>query len=152
MRGFLASVRRRQAPGGDLPDLCDAARDTHVLVKPDGVSRGLAPEVVLALRRAGLAVEPVGRLHLTRRQAERWYPEKLDEPDGPLTMDYLCEGPMLLLAVVGDDALRRTRGVKKEVRRRFGTDARRNVAHCPETIGERDHERAVFGPLVRPCR
>ncbi|MFI6284810.1 nucleoside-diphosphate kinase [Streptomyces sp. NPDC051018] len=119
-----------------------------MLVKPDGVSRGLASEVIRALRREGLAVEIVGRLRLTRRQAERWYPEKLNEPDGRLTLAYLCEGPMLLLAVVGDDALRRARRVKKDIRRRFGTDARRNVAHCPETTGERDHERNVFGPLV----
>lgn len=123
-----------------------------MLVKPDGLSRGLAPEVIRALRQTGLEVEPVGRLHLTRQQVERWYPEKLNEPDGPLTLTYLCEGPMLLLAVVGDDALRRAHRVKRDVRRRWGTDARRNVAHCPETIGERDHERAVFGPLVRKER
>ncbi|MCF3141695.1 nucleoside-diphosphate kinase [Streptomyces platensis] len=149
-RHLLSVIRQRSGRGEPAP--CDTARDTHVLVKPDGLSRGLAPEVVRALRQAGLAVEPVGHLRLTRAQAERWYPEKLNEPDGPLTLAYLCEGPMLLLAVVGDDALRRARRVKTEIRRRFGTDERRNVAHCPETRGERDHERGVFGPLVRPCR
>ncbi|QXJ25707.1 hypothetical protein AGRA3207_007235 [Actinomadura graeca] len=136
-------------PGHGRPVPCDLARDTHMVVKPDGVGRGLVPEVIRALREAGLTVEPVGALRLTRVQAERWYPEKLNEPDGPLTLAYLCEGPMLVLAVVGDDALRRTRRVKKDVRRRFGTSERRNVAHCPETRGERDHERAVFGPLIR---
>ncbi|MGW2027771.1 nucleoside-diphosphate kinase, partial [Streptomyces decoyicus] len=122
-RRLLSVIRHR--PGRGRPAPCDTAGDTHVLVKPDGVSRGLAPEVVRALRQAGLAVEPVGHLRLTRAQAERWYPEKLNEPDGPLTLAYLCEGPMLLLAVVGDDALRRTRCVKKDIRRRFGTDERR---------------------------
>ncbi|MER5372769.1 nucleoside-diphosphate kinase [Streptomyces sp. NPDC002553] len=150
MQRFLASVIGHRTHRG-RPAPCDIARDTHVLVKPDGVSRGLAPEVVRALRQAGLTVEPVGHLRLTPAQATRWYPEKLNEPDGPLTLAYLCEGPMLLLAVVGDDALRRTRRVKQDIRRRFGTDDRRNVAHCPETRGERNHERSVFGPLVRPC-
>ncbi|WP_327689955.1 nucleoside-diphosphate kinase [Streptomyces tubercidicus] len=149
-RRILSVIRNR--PGRARPAPCDSARDTHVLVKPDGVSRGLAPEVVRTLRQAGLTVETVGHLRLTRAQAERWYPEKLNEPDGFRTLAYLSEGPMLLLAVVGDDALRRTRRVKKDIRRRFGTDERRNVAHCPETRGERDHERGVFGPLVRPCR
>lgn len=143
-----ARVCDRHAP----PEPCDRARDTHVLVKPDGFRRGLAPEVEIRLREAGLSVEPVGRLRLSRAQAERWYPEKLNEPDGPRTLAYLCEGPMLLLAVVGDDALRRTRRVKKDIRRRYATDERRNVVHCPETKGERDHERAVFGPLIRPWR
>ncbi|MGW8970093.1 nucleoside-diphosphate kinase [Streptomyces platensis] len=149
-RRLLSVIRQRSGRGWPAP--CDTARDTHVLVKPDGVSLGLAPEVVRALRQAGLTVEPVGQLRLTRAQAERWYPEKLNEPDGPHTLAYLCEGPMLLLAVVGDDALRRARRVKTDIRRRFSTDERRNVAHCPETRGERDHERGVFGPLVRPCR
>ncbi|MEU6298716.1 nucleoside-diphosphate kinase [Streptomyces erythrochromogenes] len=141
-------MRRRSRPE---PSPCDSARDTHVLVKPDGFARGLAPEVVRALRQAGLTVEPVGLLRLSPAQAERWYPEKLNEPDGLLTLAYLSEGPMLLLAVTGEDVLHRTCRVKKEIRRGFGTDQRRNVAHCPETRGERDHERSVFGPLVRLC-
>ncbi|WP_165951699.1 nucleoside-diphosphate kinase [Streptomyces sp. Ru62] len=134
--------------GGALPERCDVAQDTHVLVKPDGLARGLAPTVVHGLRRDGLLVETVGVLRLSAADAERWYPEKRDEPDGGLTLAYLCEGPVLLLAVRGPDAIRRALSTKRRLRAALTRDERRNVVHCPETLGERDHERTVFAPLL----
>ncbi|MFJ9623213.1 nucleoside-diphosphate kinase [Streptomyces sp. NPDC101181] len=131
-----------------LPARCDVAGDTHVLVKPDGVARGLSATVVDGLRAAGLGVETVGELVLRPSDAERWLPEKRDEPDGKLTLAYLCEGPVLLLAVHGEDAMRRTLTVKRRLRADLGCGERRNVVHCPETLGERDHERTVFAPLL----
>ncbi|MFE7277002.1 nucleoside-diphosphate kinase [Streptomyces sp. NPDC057623] len=141
----VSAVRARIA----LPVRCDVARDTHALVKPDGVARGLSGTVVDGLRDAGLDVETVGELLLRPSDAERWLPEKTDEPDGRLTLAYLCEGPVLLLAVRGEDAIRRTLSVKRRLRAGLGCGERRNVVHCPETLGERDHERTVFAPLLR---
>jgi nucleoside diphosphate kinase len=127
----------------------EAPEETHVLVKPDGVRRGLARVVVEGLRAERLSAAPVGWLWLTPAAAERWYPEKLDEPDGPLTLQYLCEGPMLLIEVRGVDAVRRAHQVKRALRNALGGDERRNVVHCPETPAERDHEQGVFAPLLR---
>ncbi|MFJ8962754.1 nucleoside-diphosphate kinase [Lentzea sp. NPDC102401] len=121
----------------------------HALVKPDGVRRGLSGTVHSRLLDDGLEVQRVGTLWLTTDIAARWYPDKLDEADGPLTLEYLVSGPMLLLAVLGEDALRRTGAVKRAIRAEFATDERHNVMHCPETVGERDHERAVFVTALR---
>lgn len=121
----------------------------HALVKPDGVRRGLSSTVEARLLGAGLEVQRVGTLLLTPGTAALWYPDKLDEADGPLTLEYLVSGPMVVLAVLGEDALRRTGAVKRAVRAEFATDERQNVMHCPETVGERDHERAVFAIALR---
>ncbi|KND26269.1 nucleoside-diphosphate kinase [Streptomyces acidiscabies] len=135
-------------PGFALPARCDLSPSTHALVKPDGVARGLSGAVVSALRGAGLDVEAVGSFRLRAADARRWLPEKADEPDGAATLAYLCEGPVELLAVRGEDAIRRTLAVKRRLRAELGCGERRNVMHCPETLGERDHERAVFAELL----
>ena len=121
---------------------------SHVLVKPDGVQLGMTALVVERLAAANLLVEEVGELRLSAEDARRWYPEKCDEPDGPLTLAYLSEGPMTLLAVSGPDAIGTAYQVKRSIRAGFASDDRRNLVHCPETVGERDHERAVFAPLL----
>ncbi|QNP71091.1 hypothetical protein IAG44_17705 [Streptomyces roseirectus] len=141
-------TRWNPLPRFALPTRCDLSPSTHALVKPDGVARGLSLVVFSALRDAGLDVEPVGSFRLRPPDAERWLPEKTDEPDGALTLAYLCEGPVELLAVRGDDAIRRTLAVKRWLRAELGCGERRNVVHCPETVGERDHERVVFGGLL----
>ncbi|MEU4773160.1 nucleoside-diphosphate kinase [Micromonospora sp. NPDC023644] len=124
-------------------------QETHVLVKPDGVRRGLTGAVLDGLRADGLLAVPVGWVWLTDEAARHWYPEKLEEPDGPLTLRYLCEGPMAVLDVRGDDAIVRAHRTKRRLRRTLGGDERHNVVHCPETDAERDHERTVFAGLLR---
>jgi len=51
----------------------EIAEQTLLLIKPDGVLRGLCGEILGRLERAGLAIVGLKMVHVTKEQAERHY-------------------------------------------------------------------------------
>ena len=82
-----------------------AVETTLVLVKPDGVSRGLAGEVVGRLERKGYELRGA-RLHrITKALAREHYAEHKGKPFFGELVDFIPSGPVLALAVRGEDAI-----------------------------------------------
>ena len=122
-----------------------------VLVKPDGVKRGLVNEVMGRIQEPGLRLVGLKMVSLTRRQAEEIYAEhRGKEFFGPL-VDFMTSGPIAASVWEGEDAVKLTREVvgatspndarPGTIRRDFGTDTRHNVVHASATA--RDAQREV---------
>ncbi|MEX0945829.1 MAG: nucleoside-diphosphate kinase, partial [Acidimicrobiia bacterium] len=56
---------------------------TFVMIKPDGVARGLIGEVIGRLERKGLRLERMRMLTITGELARRHYEEHVDKPFFP---------------------------------------------------------------------
>lgn len=121
-----------------------------VLVKPDGVQRGLIGEVVLRLERRGLRLVAAKFIWVSRNLAEQHYAEHKGKPFYDGLIEYITSSPVMAMAWESPDAvaaIRQTMGSTKpteaapgSLRHDFGLQIGRNLTHAsdkPET-GERE--------------
>ena len=95
-----------------------ATERTLVLVKPDGVRRGLAGEVISRLEKKGLALVAMELRTLARETAEEHYGEHKERPFFGELVDFITGGPLVALVVEGPNAVagvRRLMGVTNPV-------------------------------------
>ena len=86
-----------------------ATERTLVLVKPDGVRRGLAGEVISRLEKKGLSLVAMELRTLARETAEEHYGEHKERPFFGELVDFITGGPLVALVVEGPNAVAGTR-------------------------------------------
>ncbi len=82
-----------------------ARETTLVLVKPDGLERGLAGEILSRFERRGLSLRGARLLKVTRPMARRHYAEHKGKPFFDGLVDFITSAPVLALAVSGESAI-----------------------------------------------
>ncbi len=78
---------------------------TLVLVKPDGVRRGLVGEIVGRFERKGLKIVGAKLLQVTSELAERHYAEHRGKPFYPGLLQHITSAPVVALALEGRSAI-----------------------------------------------
>lgn len=76
---------------------------TLVIVKPDGVERGLVGEIVSRLERKQLRIVAAELRLLDTSTAERHYQEHVGQPYFTSLLRFITRGPCLVLVVEGPD-------------------------------------------------
>ena len=77
---------------------------TLVLVKPDGVRRGLVGQILDRFERKGLKILAAKTLHITPELAQRHYAEHQGKPFYPALMQHITSGPVVAIALEGRSA------------------------------------------------
>ncbi|CAI7980267.1 MULTISPECIES: nucleoside-diphosphate kinase [Parafrankia] len=88
-----------------------SAERTLILVKPDGVSRGLVGEVVGRIERKGLKIVALELRTLERSVAETHYGEHASKPFFGELVEFITSGPLVALVVEGPRAVEALRGL-----------------------------------------
>ena len=78
---------------------------TLILIKPDGVQRGLIGEIVGRFERKGLRIAAIKMLRFTGELADRHYAEHLKKGFYPELKTFVTSGPTVALVVEGDEAI-----------------------------------------------
>jgi len=78
---------------------------TLVLVKPDGVSRGLVGEVISRIERKGLSLVALELKHVSRELAEQHYAEHAERPFFGSLVEFITGGPVVAIVVEGVRAI-----------------------------------------------
>src|SRR5436305_13483671 len=81
------------------------AERTLVLVKPDGVARGLVGEVIRRLEAKGLRLVAAELRTLTADVAESHYAEHREKPFFAPLVQFITGGPLMALVVEGPRAI-----------------------------------------------
>ncbi len=84
---------------------------TLVLLKPDAVRRGLVAEIIGRFERRGLRFRGIRLLQLDRGTAEQHYAEHRERPFFGELVDFICSGPIVALALEGEEAIDLVRGM-----------------------------------------
>lgn len=84
---------------------------TLVIVKPDGMDRGLLDEISDRIRGAGLDIADQKEIYVTREQAERLYREHKERPFYRGLVEYIMSGRVAVLKVAGDGAVAKIRSL-----------------------------------------
>jgi nucleoside-diphosphate kinase len=78
---------------------------TFIMVKPDGVTRGLVGEIISRFERKGLTLERIRKLTIDETLARRHYAEHLEKPFFPELLDFITSGPVVAMEWSGDSAI-----------------------------------------------
>lgn len=84
---------------------------TLVLIKPGGVSRNLIGEVLKRIEARGLEVAALKLIQAERSTVESHYDEHRERPFFGSVCDYLTSGPIVALAVKGENAVKAIRAM-----------------------------------------
>ncbi|MFB6133527.1 MAG: nucleoside-diphosphate kinase [Halanaeroarchaeum sp.] len=128
---------------------------TFVMVKPDGVQRGLIGDIVGRLEDRGLKMVAGKFMQIDRDLAERHYGEHEDEPFFEDLVSFITSGPVFAMVWEGQDAVAQVRTMMGEtdpaesapgtIRGDFGLDLGRNVVHGSDTEpGSAEREIELF--------
>ena len=134
------------------------AERTLVLVKPDGVARGLVGEVISRLEAKGLRLVAAELRALTREVAEEHYGEHREKPFFGSLVEFITGGPLLALVVEGPRAVEAFRALAGAtdpvkaapgtIRGDFGLEVQNNIVHGSDSDESAAREIALFFPRL----
>jgi len=78
---------------------------TFVMIKPDGVQRGIAGEIISRLEQKGLQLVALKMIRVDRELAERHYAEHKGKPFYPGLVEFITSGPVIATVWEGDNAV-----------------------------------------------
>ncbi len=127
---------------------------TFVMVKPDGVQRGLIGEVISRLERKGLKIVAMKMLWIQEELAREHYAEHAEKPFFQALVDYITSGPVVAMVVEGKEAVKVVRTLvgatnpveasPGTIRGDFGMDIGRNVVHASDSLESAEREIYLF--------
>ena len=82
-----------------------AIESTLLIVKPDGVRRGLIGEVLRRIEAKGLAIDALELRVIERATAEEHYGEHRDKPFFGELVDFITGGPVVVGKLSGESAI-----------------------------------------------
>jgi nucleoside-diphosphate kinase len=133
-----------------------AAERTLILVKPDGVRRGLVGEVVGRLERKGLTLVALELKTLDRATAEQHYAEHTERPFFGELVEFITGGPLVAIVAEGPRAVEAARAligatdpVKSApgtIRGDFALEIGENLVHGSDSPESGVREVGIFFP------
>ena len=127
---------------------------TLVLVKPDGVQRGLVGEVIARLEKRGLRLVGAKFLQVSREMAERHYAVHQGKPFYEGLVSYIISAPVMAMVWEGPNAVaavRQTMGATRPteaapgtIRHDFALTIGRNLTHASDTPENGDKEVSLW--------
>ena len=78
---------------------------TFVMVKPDGVRRGLTGEILRRFEAKGLRIVGLKQIVPTRERAEQHYNEHREKPFFESVVQFITSGPVVAMVLEGPDAI-----------------------------------------------
>lgn len=88
-----------------------AIETSLILVKPDGVQRGLVGEIVARIERAGLQLSAMKLMRVTPEKAQEHYGEHQGKPFFNDLVNYITSSPVLAMAISGPGAIAKMRSL-----------------------------------------
>ncbi|MBN1476591.1 nucleoside-diphosphate kinase [Candidatus Sumerlaeota bacterium] len=130
------------------------SEQTLVLIKPDGVRRGLIGEILGRFERRGLRIRGLKMLRFDVALAERHYAEHVEKPFFPALRDFITSGPVVAVLVEGPEAIQLVRSMMGQtkpsesasgtIRGDLATTTTENVIHGSDSPERARIEREIF--------
>lgn len=113
--------------------------NTFIMVKPDGVARGLVGEIIARFERKGLRLRKIRGLTITEELATTHYAEHVGKPFFADLIQFITSGPVVVMEWSGEDAVAVGRAIMGAtnpreaapgtIRGDFGLEVTENLVH-----------------------
>lgn len=123
---------------------------TLIIVKPDGVLRGLTGEVISRVERKGLKILAAKFTKLDKATAENHYAEHSEKPFFGDLVDFITSAPVMLMVVEGNAAIASVRNLVGStngttaapgtIRGDFGSSRSFNIIHASDSPESSERE------------
>ncbi len=133
-----------------------AVESTLVLIKPDGVARGLVGDVVGRIERKGWRIERLELRTLERATAEQHYAEHVERPFFGELVAFITSGPLVAMRVTGEGAIAGMRtlmgatdplqAAPGTIRGDLATVIGENIVHGSDSADSAVRELGIFFP------
>lgn len=127
---------------------------TLVLVKPDGVQRGLVGEVISRLEKRGLRMVAAKFMDVSRELAEKHYAVHQGKPFYDPLINYITSSPVMAMVWEGPNAVaavRQTMGATRpteaapgSIRHDYALEVGRNLTHASDSPENGEKEVALW--------
>jgi nucleoside-diphosphate kinase len=131
-----------------------AIENTYVMVKPDGVARGLVGEVISRFERKGLTLENMRMLTITEELAGRHYAEHTEKPFFGELVEFITSGSVVAMEWSGESAVSVSRtlmggtnpaeAAPGTIRGDLGIVITHNLVHGSDSVESADRELGIF--------
>jgi nucleoside-diphosphate kinase len=125
-----------------------------VMIKPDGVQRGLIGEIITRIENAGLKIISLKMLKVSEEQAEEHYSIHKGKGFYDSLIEYITSGPVVALIVEGKDAvnhMRRLVGATNpmeaspgSIRGDYALEIGRNIVHAGDSVENARMEYSIY--------
>lgn len=143
-------VRTVRGASRSVSALSVRAERSYVMIKPDGVQRGLVGEILGRFEKKGFTVKGLKMFQCPKELAMEHYKDLSSKPFYGALVDYITSGPVVCIALEGDGVVKSARkiiGVTNPleaepgtIRGDFAIQVGRNVVHGSDSAenGERE--------------
>ena len=133
---------------------------TLILVKPDGVRRGLVGEVISRIEAKGYAIDSLRMLQADRALLEKHYAEHVGKPFYEPLVEFMMSGPIVAIVASGNRVIEGFRSlagvtdptvaapgtIRGDLARDQGTKVVQNIVHGSDSPESADREIQIFFP------
>ena len=134
-----------------------AIEHTFLMVKPDGVARGLIGEVISRFERKGFTLEKMRMLTIDEELARRHYAEHVDKGFFPELLAFITSGPVVAMEWSGEGAIAGARemmgatnpasAAPGTIRGDLATVITENIVHGSDGPESATRELGIFFPV-----
>ena len=133
---------------------------TLILVKPDGVRRGLVGEVISRIEAKGYAIDSLRMLQADRALLEKHYAEHVGKPFYEPLVEFMMSGPIVAIVASGNRVIEGFRSlagvtdptvaapgtIRGDLARDQGTKVVQNIVHGSDSLESAEREIQIFFP------
>ena len=137
-----------------------SSEKTLILVKPDGVARGLVGEVISRIESKGYAIDALRMLQADRAILEKHYAEHIGKPFYEPLVEVMMSGPIVAIVASGNRVIEGFRSlagvtdptvaapgtIRGDLARDQGTKVVQNIVHGSDSIESATREIEIFFP------
>lgn len=112
---------------------------TFAIIKPDAVARQATGDIISMIERKGFRIIGAKMLHITKTQAEGFYAVHAGKPFFDSLTDFMCSGPILVMALEKDNAIKEWRelmgatnpanAAEGTIRKKWASSIEKNAVH-----------------------
>jgi nucleoside-diphosphate kinase len=131
-----------------------ANQRTLSIIKPDATAANNVGAIIARFEEEGLKIAAMRKIHMSVPQAQGFYAVHSERPFFNDLVAFMTEGPCVVMALEGDDAIARNRQIMGAtnpadaadgtLRKRFATNIERNAVHGSDSPENAAIELAYF--------
>jgi nucleoside-diphosphate kinase len=137
-----------------------SSEKTLILVKPDGVARGLVGEVISRIESKGYAIDALRMLQADRAILEKHYAEHVGKAFYEPLVEFMMSGPIVAIVASGNRVIEGFRSlagvtdptvaapgtIRGDLARDQGTKVVQNIVHGSDSVESATREMQIFFP------
>ncbi|KAK9896732.1 putative nucleoside-diphosphate kinase [Cystobasidium minutum MCA 4210] len=133
-----------------------ASEQTYIMIKPDGVNRGLVGDIIARFEKRGYKLVALKMVTATKEHLEKHYADLSSKSFFPGLVKYMASGPVVAMVWEGKDVVKQGRAMlgatnplasaPGTIRGDYCIDVGRNVCHGSDAVESAQKEIALWFP------